>query len=327
MTTTLEPSAPEVAAAVRILIVDDSRAIQAIVRRVVERIGYPSLQLQVASNGEQALRKVDSFKPQLVLSDWHMPEMSGLEMFQMLRQYGHKQLMVGFITTETSADLLDEARRNGAVFILNKPFRDEDLVQAVTQALPVPTARPHDLPAATGAPVAAAEPAAPPAAKAPARPPLVAADALHALVKRHMGDIPFRLIDHAGLALGELSDQNMMAVYSGTGRPLAAVAVLDVGATCIIGGGAGSMMPALVRPAIATGQASPRMVELASRFLAEAGALMQATGPQGLVLRKSSMVSRSLPMLAEVLSRSQWRVDSRISVPGYGEGRMSFLAI
>eukprot|EP01036_Dinobryon_divergens_P059569 gene59569-79482_t len=83
-----------VAAAVRILIVDDSRAIQAIVRRVVERIGYPSLQLQVASNGEQALRLVDSFKPQLVLSDWHMPEMSGLEMFQMLRQYGHKQLMV-----------------------------------------------------------------------------------------------------------------------------------------------------------------------------------------------------------------------------------------
>lgn len=327
MTTTLEPTAPEVAAAVRILIVDDSRAIQAIVRRVVERIGYPSLQLQVASNGEQALRMVDSFKPQLVLSDWHMPEMSGLEMFQMLRQYGHKQLMVGFITTETSADLLDEARRNGAVFILNKPFRDEDLVQAVTQALPVPTARPHDLPAATSAPVAAAEPAAPPAAKAPARPPLVAAEALHALVKRHMGDIPFRLIDHAGLALAELSDQNMMAVYSGTGRPLAAVAVLDVGATCIIGGGAGSMMPALVRPAIATGQASPRMVELASRFLAEAGALMQATGPQGLVLRKSSMVSRSLPMLAEVLSRSQWRVDSRISVPGYGEGRMSFLAI
>eukprot|EP01036_Dinobryon_divergens_P056291 gene56291-75157_t len=83
----------------------------------------------------------------------------------------------------------------------------------------------------------------------------------------------------------------------------------------------------MVRPAIATGQASPRMVELATRFLADAGALMQATGPQGLVLRKSNMVSRSLPMLGEVLNRSQWRVDCRISVPGYGEGRLSFLAI
>jgi CheY-like chemotaxis protein len=326
MTTTLQPTAPEVAAAVRILIVDDSRAIQAIVRRVVERIGYPSLQLQVASNGEQALRLVDSFKPQLVLSDWHMPEMSGLEMFQMLRQYGHKQLMVGFITTETSADLLDEARRNGAVFILNKPFRDDDLVHAVTQALPVPAAG-AQVPAEPAVAAEAAAPAPAAADKPPARPPLMSADALHALVKRHMGEIPFRLIEHSGLALAELSDQNMMAVYSGTGRPLAAVAVLDAGAVCIIGGGAASMMPALVRPAIATGQPSPRMVELASRFLGEAGPLMQATGPQGLVLRKSNLVSRSLPMLAEVLNRSQWRVDTRISVPGYGEGRLSFLAI
>lgn len=327
MTTLLEPTAQDAAAAaVRILIVDDSRAIQAIVRRVVERIGYPSLHLQVASNGEQALRLVDSFKPQLVLSDWHMPEMSGLEMFQMLRQYGHKQVMVGFITTETTPSMLDEARRNGAVFILNKPFRDDDLVQAVTQALPVPAARsvataeqPAEKPEAPMAP--ATLPA------AGARPPLLSAEALHALVKRHMGEIPFRLIEHKGLALGELSEHNMMAVYSGVQRPLAAVAVLDAGAACIIGGGAGSMMPALVRPAIATGQPSARMVELASKFLGDAGPALQPAGPPGLVLRKSSLVSRSLPMLAEVLSRSQWRVDSRISVPGYGEGRLSFLAI
>jgi len=313
--------APEAAGGTRILIVDDSRAIQAIVRRVIERIGYPALQLQVASNGEQALRAVDSFRPHLVLSDWHMPEMSGLEMFQMLRQNGHGQLKVGFITTETTPALLDEARRNGAAFILHKPFRDSDLVGEVTQVLPVPAADAAaageaamaDVPAATDAPVQQLA--------------LIANDALQALIKRNMGEIPFRLIEHDGLALRELTDQNMLAVYSGPGRPLAAVAVLDTRAVCIIGGGAAGMMPAAVRPAIASGQPTARMVELSSRFLQEAGGLMKGVSPQGLVLGKVSMVPQSLPMLSELLSRSQWRVDSRISVPGYGEGRLSFLAV
>lgn len=313
--------APEVSGETRILIVDDSRAIQAIVRRVIERIGYPALQLQVASNGEQALRAVDSFRPQLVLSDWHMPEMSGLEMFQMLRQNGHGQLMVGFITTETTPTLLDEARRNGAAFILNKPFRDSDLVSEVTQVLPVPAADTAaagetalaDMPSATDAPTQQLA--------------LIANDALQALIKRNMGEIPFRLIDHDGLALRELTDQNMLAVYSGQGRPLAAVAVLDARAVCILGGGAAGMMPAAVRPAIASGQPTARMVELSSRFLQEAGGLMKGVSPQGLVLGKVSMVPQSLPMLSELLSRSQWRVDCRISVPGYGEGRLSFLAV
>lgn len=310
----------------RILIVDDSRAIQAIIRRVVERMGYPALQLQSASNGEQALRAVADFQPQLVLSDWHMPEMSGLEMFQMLRQSGNHGVKVGFITTETSPALIDEARRNGAAFILHKPFRDDDLVREVSTALPLGAAA-----AAPAAPAGAAEPPVPApdeAARAPAlRPPLIAPEALQGLVRRTMGDIPFRLIDHDGLSLRELTEQNMLALYGGAGRALAAVAVLDARAVCILGGGGGGMMPSTVRPALASGQPSPRMVELASRFLADAGPLLQAATPGGLALGKASLVAQTLPMLAELLSRSQWRVDSRISVPGYGEGRLSFLAV
>jgi len=54
---------------------------------------------------------------------------------------------------------------------------------------------------------------------------------------------------------------------------------------------------------------------------------MQTVVPGGLALGKASLVAQSLPMLAELLSRSQWRVDVRIAVPGYGEGRLSFLAV
>jgi|GEM_PF-439387 len=324
------------AEATRILIVDDSRAIQAIIRRVVERMGYPALQLQSAANGEQALRAVADFQPQLVLSDWHMPEMTGLEMFQMLRQSGNHGVKVGFITTETSPTLIDEARRNGAAFILHKPFRDDDLVREVRAALPLdavpaaadaaPTAAaPGPLPPAAAE--AAAEATAEAAADPAARPPLIAPESLQALVRRTLGEIPFRLIAHEGLSQRELTEQNLLALYGGAGRALAAVAVLDARAVCIIGGGGGGMMPATVRPALAAGQPSARMVELASRFLAEAGPLMQTVVPGGLALGKASLVAQSLPMLAELLSRSQWRVDVRIAVPGYGEGRLSFLAV
>lgn len=299
------------AGSARILIVDDSRAIQAIIRRVVERMGYPSLQLQSASDGEQALKVMDSLRPHLVLSDWHMPSMSGLEMFQLMRQAGHTQAKVGFITTETSPPLMDEAKRNGAAFILHKPFRDEDLVREIGHALPV-DAVPADQ--------------APPEADA-SRPPLLEAEALQALIKRTLGEIPFRVIEHTGLSLDELTEHNLLAIYGGAGRPLAAVAVLDARAVCIIGGGAAGMMPSAVRPAMASGQPTARMVELSNRFLGEAGRLITVLAPGGLQLSKSSLVAQSLPMLGQLLSRSQWRVDVRVSVPGYGDGRLSLLAV
>lgn len=124
--------------AYRFLIVDDSRAIQAIVRRVVENCQYPNAEIRVAANGEEALQILETFKPQLVITDWHMPKVSGLELLQTMRQSGLTDIEVGFITTESSEALLNEARTNGAAFVINKPFRDDILIKHLRETVPHP---------------------------------------------------------------------------------------------------------------------------------------------------------------------------------------------
>jgi predicted permease/CheY-like chemotaxis protein len=125
--------------ALRFLIVDDSRAIQAITRRVVERCGYPKIQIETAANGELALEVLKNFSPHLIITDWHMPKMSGRELLQTIRQLNLSDAHVGLVTTEPSQSMLDEARRNGARFVINKPFKDDELIQALLDAVPLDT--------------------------------------------------------------------------------------------------------------------------------------------------------------------------------------------
>ena len=64
---------------VNILIVDDSKAMRLIVRRALRQAGYAEEGVQEAGNGAEALKVIRAKAPDLVLSDWNMPEMSGLE--------------------------------------------------------------------------------------------------------------------------------------------------------------------------------------------------------------------------------------------------------
>jgi len=119
----------------RILIVDDSRAIQALIRRCLDCEELGSLQIETASDGLDALAQVARFRPDLVLADWHMPGASGLEMLQRLRQAGFEQLPVGFITMDRGSACQRRAQQYGALFLLHKPFAAGELRQAVAQGL------------------------------------------------------------------------------------------------------------------------------------------------------------------------------------------------
>lgn len=119
----------------RVLIVDDSRAIQALIRRCLDCEALGPLQIETASDGLDALTQVARFQPDLVLADWHMPGASGLEMLQRLRQAGFEQLPVGFITMDRGSDCQRRAQQHGALFLLHKPFAADELRQAVAQGL------------------------------------------------------------------------------------------------------------------------------------------------------------------------------------------------
>jgi two-component system chemotaxis response regulator CheY len=114
----------------RILIVDDSMAMRRILQRTLRQAGHGHHEVVEAENGKAALASVRSQAPDLILCDWNMPEMSGIELLQTLRAQGYA-IPFGFVTSESTEEMRQLALGAGARFFLCKPFTPEDLAQAL----------------------------------------------------------------------------------------------------------------------------------------------------------------------------------------------------
>src|SRR5579863_675783 len=108
----------------QVLIVDDSKAMRMIVRRTLRQAGFDGCAEVEAANGSEALDMVQAGTPDLILSDWNMPEMSGLELLQELKRRGCSAKF-GFVTSESSPDMQSAALQEGALFVITKPFTAE----------------------------------------------------------------------------------------------------------------------------------------------------------------------------------------------------------
>jgi two-component system, chemotaxis family, chemotaxis protein CheY len=119
-----------------VLIVDDSRIMRQIVRRSLSRAGFEGFTFSEATNGKEALDCFHSERPDLILSDWNMPEMDGMEFLQAVRGED-PEIPFGFITAQSTAQLRKSALHFGAHFLLSKPFTPEALGAAVHAVLSV----------------------------------------------------------------------------------------------------------------------------------------------------------------------------------------------
>lgn len=108
----------------KILIVDDSKAMRMIVTRTMKQAGFDQHTYLEATNGREALDLIQQQRPDAVLSDWNMPEMKGIELLRQLRSLGN-EVRFGFITSESSPEIAKEARESGASFLITKPFTAE----------------------------------------------------------------------------------------------------------------------------------------------------------------------------------------------------------
>ena len=116
-----------------ILLVDDSKAMRMIVMRQMRQIGYGDSEFIEAENGKEALDAILADPPQLVLSDWNMPEMTGIELLQALNEKDVK-IPFGFVTSEGTPEMRTRAADAGAKFLVAKPFSAEDLQAAINGA-------------------------------------------------------------------------------------------------------------------------------------------------------------------------------------------------
>lgn len=117
-----------------ILLVDDSRTMRMIIQRAIRQAGYRGLTIGEAENGAQALEKLQGETPRLILSDWNMPEMSGIDFLMRVRE-AQNPVPFGFITSETSTGIRDLAMSSGATFLISKPFTPEDVQKALAPIL------------------------------------------------------------------------------------------------------------------------------------------------------------------------------------------------
>ena len=114
-----------------VYIVDDDEAVRSSVRFLIRSVG---LQAQAFASAQEFLGAYDPRQPGCLLLDVRMPGMSGLDLQQELNRRG-ATIPVVFITGHGDVPMAVEAMQQGAFDFLQKPFRDQDLLDRVQRAL------------------------------------------------------------------------------------------------------------------------------------------------------------------------------------------------
>lgn len=121
----------------KFMLVDDSGMMRKLVLRSLKAAGYDDgHEFKEAENGRIAFALACDWLPDVILTDWHMPEMDGIALIAAIREYG-SSAKIGLITSERTPESLEQARQAGATFIVNKPFTPAQLQEALVSALSV----------------------------------------------------------------------------------------------------------------------------------------------------------------------------------------------
>ena len=116
------------------LVVDDARAVRRIIGGILRELAYEVLE---AENGRAALDLLASLEcpPDLLLLDWNMPEMDGLETLKNIRADARwASMLVLMVTTETEVERITAALAAGANEYIMKPFTPEILIERIAMA-------------------------------------------------------------------------------------------------------------------------------------------------------------------------------------------------
>jgi len=116
-----------------ILIVDDSASIRNLVEFTLKDAGFHVI---TAANGKEALDLFDGRNIHLLLTDLHMPVMTGMELISAVRKMdNYKYLPILFLTTETQVSIKQEAKKLGATGWIVKPFNESKLVATIRKVI------------------------------------------------------------------------------------------------------------------------------------------------------------------------------------------------
>jgi two-component system response regulator AtoC len=114
----------------RVLVVDDEENLRLVLKTLLRRNGY---EVESAATGEEALALVDSFGPDVVLTDVRMPKMGGLDLLAAMKSKGNDATVI-VMSAYGNMDLAIEAMKAGAYDYVQKPFKHDEVVLALRKA-------------------------------------------------------------------------------------------------------------------------------------------------------------------------------------------------
>jgi two-component system chemotaxis response regulator CheY len=122
--------------AFKILIVDDSLPMRSVIKKTIKASGFGAADFLEASDGQEALKVLGHEWLDLVITDYNMPNMNGMELIQEMKKdeiLGSIPVLV--VTTEGSRKKVQEFLDMGASGYTKKPFTPESIRQKLTQIL------------------------------------------------------------------------------------------------------------------------------------------------------------------------------------------------
>lgn len=116
----------------RVMLIDDSKTMRNIQRTMLTQMGFETL--EEAQDGQDALSKLGAFQPELILCDWNMPNLDGLEFVKQARSRGCTAPII-MVTTESEKTKVVTAIRAGVNNYVVKPFTQDVLSARIGETL------------------------------------------------------------------------------------------------------------------------------------------------------------------------------------------------
>ncbi len=304
----------------KILVVDESRVMRQLVIRTLRQAGAVGHQVVQAGNGHEGLQAVQQHDPDLVLSEWDMPEMTGIDLLGALRARG-LTVPFGFVTSEGGREVVDRAEAAGALFVITKPFTAETFRAGLDALRPAPV---------TVVPAPHADSHAPQptvvANRSSALTPLPAPKDVRDLLQQLLGrgvevapSDPYAPQDGARATL---------AVYVDDQLRTCAVAVADLPFSAYAGAAIGLVPVGGAEAALEEAALSRALRENLYEVLDVAAALLNAEGVPRVKLYAVHAPGEIPPIDVSGFARTLGRrLDLSVDIAGYGAGRFSVVGL
>lgn len=119
----------------RFLVVDDSSTMRRIIINTLQKLGHS--ECMEAANGREGVEKLAQGRVDMIITDWNMPEMSGIDFIRTVRSMQeHASVPVLMVTTNAAKDDIVEALRAGVNNYVVKPFTPDTIREKIDAVLP-----------------------------------------------------------------------------------------------------------------------------------------------------------------------------------------------